>query len=78
MSVTRKPYRGKSGINPRTYVGRDFARGMFYSEMFDAEERGRQMAVLKMLADPTSRKRVEDTFGIAFTRSRYPEAYAKL
>jgi len=74
---TSKPYRGTGGVNPRTYVSRELARGMFASEMLEAEERGRQAAVIAMLTNPESRARVENTFGLAYARNRYPEVYVK-
>ena len=73
---TRKPYRGRDGTNPRTYVSREFARGLLYSELYAAEERGRRAAAIAMASDPEARIRVESAFGLAYAHSRYPEVYA--
>jgi hypothetical protein len=48
---------------------------MTFSEVAEATERGRQMAVNAMIANLESRKRVEAAFGIKFARNRFPEVY---
>lgn len=41
----------------------------------DAAESGRLVTAHALANDPEGRKRMEETYGGAFCRSRYPEAY---
>ena len=40
-----------------------------------AAERGRLLAARAIAENADQRKRVEDMFGVAYCRNRYPEAY---
>lgn len=40
-----------------------------------AAENGRRFAARAIAENPDQKKRVEDTYGVAYTKARYPEAY---
>lgn len=41
-----------------------------------AREKGRLLAAQAMMRDPDARRRVEEVYGLEYSRRRYPEVYA--
>ena len=49
--------------------------GLTQAEYDKAVERGRKETALRIKEDPEAKRRVEQAAGLAYCRSRYPEAY---
>jgi hypothetical protein len=50
---------------------------MTYSEITEAEEKGRSLAEQEIARDPEAKARVEAAFGLEYCKRRYPLAYRK-
>lgn len=60
-------------------LGSDFRVGeVSYSGFARSEEKGRQMAMRALLANPERRRQAEQIWGLQHVRNRYPELYAIL
>lgn len=60
------PLRGNHPLGEVSYFGYE-----------QAQERGRKMAAEALRLNPSKREELEQTFGLAYCKARYPEAYSR-